>query len=346
MDRARLVSTARQMIAEGRGILAADESTPTAGKRLAAVGLESTEETRRRYRQLLFTADGLEQGLAGIILFDETFRQQADDGRPFPELIAGRGILPGIKVDRGLATMPFSPDEKITQGLDGLAERLADYAAGGARFSKWRAVFADEPGLPSEACVIGNSDALARFAAFSQAAGLVPIVETEVLYKGDHSLADCADASERVLAELFHYLRIHGVLLEGLVLKANMVLAGKNHPQQADAEQVADITLRTLERTVPAAIPGIAFLSGGQTPEQAVRHLDAINRRGPAPWQLSFSFARALQEPCLAQWAQDQDHATQAQRQLRHRLACTLAARAGRYQVSMEEDDTLLVGAS
>jgi fructose-bisphosphate aldolase class I len=329
--------TARALVAPGKGVLAADESTPTMAKRLAAVGLESTEPRRRTYRELLFTADRLGEHIGGVILFDETVRQCAADGTPFPELLERRGIVPGIKVDRGTRALAGFPGEVATQGLDGLRERLEEYAALGLRFAKWRAVIRLGDGLPSHACVEANAHELARYAALSQEVGLTPIVEPEVLMDGRHDLATCAHATERVLREVYAQLSRQRVVLEASLLKPNMVLPGADSAAPVSDEEIASATLAVLRRAVPAAVPGILFLSGGQSDEQATARLDAINRLGPQPWDLSFSFGRALQAPVLKAWAGEDANRATAQAALIKRAALNGAARSGRYTARLEE---------
>ena len=336
MNTSAMEATAIELVAPGKGILAADESAPTIEKRFQSVGVASTEETRRAYREVLFTTPGLGAFISGVILFDETIRQRTADGKPLVEVLAGQGIIPGIKVDKGLKALAGFPGEKITEGLDGLRERLADYAKGGARFAKWRAVFTIGAQVPTRTGVEANIHALARFAALSQEAGLVPIVEPEVLMDGDHPLARHYEITEIALRALFHELFAHRVHLEALLLKVNMVLAGTTCPQTAAVAEVAEATWRCIQHTVPAAVPGIVFLSGGQSDVRATEHLDALNRLGPAPWQLSFSFGRALQAPALKRWAGVAGNAVVAQQALLHRARCNSAARFGRYGPGME----------
>ncbi|MGH8160603.1 MAG: class I fructose-bisphosphate aldolase [Gammaproteobacteria bacterium] len=338
MNRDELMATAACMVASGKGILAADESAPTIAKRLAAVGVESTEATRQAYRELLFTAPDIENYISGVILFDETIRQRSGAGEPFPKLLDSRGILPGIKVDKGARDLAGHAGEKVTEGLDGLRERFAGYRELGARFSKWRAVIAidGEAGLPSAACITANAHALARYAALAQEAGIVPIVEPEVLIGGAHTQAECESATGRTLAAVFVALDNQGVLLEGMVLKPSMVIAGKQCSRQSPVAEVAEATLRTLKRHVPAAVGGIAFLSGGQTPEQATAHLDAMNRAGPLPWPLTFSYARALQNPVLDIWQGEAGKATAAAAAFAERARLNHLARLGEYEPAME----------
>ncbi len=337
MGRTELESIARALVAPGRGILAADESPPTIARRFAALGIENTEASRRQYRQMLFTAPGIGAFISGVILFDETIRQRSDDGTPFPEVLARSGVLPGIKVDRGTRPLAGAPGEVVTEGLDGLRERLAEYKGLGARFAKWRAVLTIGPGLPSAAGLEANAHALARYAALSQEADLVPIVEPEVLMDGDHTIERCFEVTEATLHAVFVALRHQGVVPEAMLLKPNMVLSGKECPRQAGVEEVADATLRCLRRAVPAAVPGIVFLSGGQSDELATAHLNAMNAREPAPpWALSFSYARALQSAPMRAWKGDPARVTAGQQAFLHRARCNAAARAGRYSAELE----------
>jgi len=333
-----LEATARALVPPGKGLLAADESHSTIGGRFAAIGVTNTEENRRRYRQLLFTTPGLGEFISGVILFDETIRQHADDGMPFVEVVARRGIIPGIKVDTGAKPLAGSPGERVTEGLDGLRERLAEYARLGARFAKWRAVIAiDGARLPTRLAIAANAHGLGRYAALCQEAGLVPIVEPDVLTDGDHSIERCAEAAEATLHAVFDALYEHRVRVEGLLLKPSMVLPGAACPHQAGVQAVAEATVRCLRRTVPAAVPGIVFLSGGQRDDLATAHLDAMNRLpGSHPWELSFSYARALQAPVLAVWRGDPARTAEAQRVLYHRARCNGAARRGQYTPELE----------
>jgi fructose-bisphosphate aldolase class I len=330
-----LRETAAALVAPGKGILAADESEGTIAKRLAAVGVESTEDNRRAYRELLFTTPGIEQRLSGVILFDETIRQSASDGTPFPELLASKGIVPGIKVDRGAKPLALSEGETVTEGLDGLRARLEEYVALGARFAKWRAVYSIGDGRPSEYAVWVNAHALARYAALCQEAGLVPIVEPEVLMDGTHSLAEAYRATSRAQHALFTELRDQRAELEGLLLKPNMVLAGYS-AEPAPVEEVAAETLRCLRHHVPAAVPGVVFLSGGQPELAATEHLDAMNRLGPQPWQLSFSYARALQNVAMELWRGDPANVEAAQQAFLHRAEMNGLAREGQYSPELE----------
>ncbi|WP_019626122.1 class I fructose-bisphosphate aldolase [Thioalkalivibrio sp. ALJT] len=301
----QLAETAEAMVAPGKGIIAIDESTGTIARRLAAVGVENSEENRRTYRELLLTTPGLNEYISGAILYDETIRQSTRAGRPFVDVMREAGILPGIKVDTGAKDLAGFPGEKVTEGLDGLRERLAAYAGMGARFAKWRAVITIGETMPTDTCIEANAHALARYAALCQEQGIVPMVEPEVLMDGDHDIETCYGVTEVTLRAVFKALYEHHVLLEGAILKASMVLPGKDCPEQVDVEDVAHATLRCLESAVPAILPGIVFLSGGQSDADATRHLDAINRIGGAPWPLSFSYGRGMQQAALQLWGQD-----------------------------------------
>ena len=331
-----LEQTARALVAEGKGILAADESSGTIKKRFDSIDVESTEENRRAYRDLLFTTEGAEEFISGVILYDETIRQQSSDGTPFPELLATRGIIPGIKVDKGAKDLANAPGEKITEGLDGLRERLDEYVQLGAKFTKWRAVITIGKGIPSEYCLWTNAHALARYAALSQEAGLVPIVEPEVLMDGDHTIATSFDVTSRTLHAVFTELRDQRVHFEQMLLKPNMVLSGYEASDQADHDEVAEQTLKCFYRHVPAAVPGIVFLSGGQTDEDATANLNAMNARGPHPWELSFSYGRALQAPALKAWVGDAANVADAQKAFYRRAKFNSAARYGQYAPEME----------
>jgi fructose-bisphosphate aldolase class I len=334
-----LAATARALVAPGKGILAADESSGTIKKRFASIEVESTEEHRRAYRELLFTTEGAAAFISGVILYDETLRQRAADGTPLPEVLTGQGIIPGIKVDTGTTALAGFEGEKITEGLDGLDGRLADYRRLGARFTKWRAVIAIGDGLPTAGCIRANAEALARFAACSQAAGLVPIVEPEVLMDGDHPIERCEVATRDTLAVTFAALRRMRVRLDGMLLKPNMVLSGGDCPTQAGVTRVAEATLACLRDHVPASVPGIVFLSGGQSDTAATAHLDAMNRLGGAPWQLSFSYGRALQAPALKAWKGEAANGPAAQQAFLHRARLNGAARSGSYTEAMETAD-------
>ncbi|HWF34696.1 MAG TPA: class I fructose-bisphosphate aldolase [Solirubrobacteraceae bacterium] len=346
-DIAALEETAREMVAPGKGILAADESKPTMSKRLEQVGVEPTEESRRQWRELLFTAEGIEDQISGVILFDETMRQTTEDGTPFPQYLLQRGILPGIKVDTGAKPLAGSPKEKITEGLDGLRERLAEYREMGARFCKWRAVITIGDGIPTDYCVNTNAHALARYAALCQEAGLVPIVEPECLMDGDHTIERSFEVTTRTLHQVFHELWLQRVAYEGMVLKPNMVMSGYDAPVQAGPQEVADWTLRALKETVPPAVPGIAFLSGGQSDQLASAHLNLMNRAGDLPWQLTYSYGRALLGLSLETWRGEEANVPAAQAALQHRARLSAAARRGEYSESMEQErETVTAGAS
>jgi fructose-bisphosphate aldolase class I len=336
MDKEQLARTATELVAEGKGILAADESDSTIKKRFDSIGLESTEPNRQAYRDLLFTADGIEETISGVILFDETIRQSALDGTPFPELLAKRGIIPGIKVDLGAKPLANASGETVTEGLDGLRERVAEYRGLGARFAKWRAVISIGKDIPSEYCVWTNAHALARYAALCQEGGLVPIVEPEVLMDGDHTIDTAYRVTSRVLGAVFTELLDQRVELEGILLKPNMVLSGYDCPEQASDDDVAEQTLRCFRHHVPAAVPGIVFLSGGQSDEQATSRLNAMNARGPHPWELSFSYGRALQAPALKAWGGDPANAGAGSRAFARRAKLNSAARSGLYAPEME----------
>ena len=339
MNLQELEKTARQLVAPGKGILAADESFGTIGKRFEAVGIETSEESRRAYREMLFTTPEIGEYLSGVILFDETLRQEASDGRRLSQVLEDQGIIPGVKVDKSTVNMPLSPNEKFTQGLDGLHDRLAEYRELGARFTKWRAVITIGDGIPTRSCVEANAEALAMYAAFAQDHDLVPIIEPEVLIDGDHSIDRCYEVSEWTLHETFDEVRDHGVELSGLLLKPNMVISGKNASEQAGVEQVARNTVECLLRTVPPAVPGVVFLSGGQTDLQATQHLNAMNRLYEGlPWELSFSYARALQGQPMEIWGGSTDKVEAAQRAFRHRAKMNSAARDGRYSDEMEQE--------
>lgn len=323
----QMQTTARALVAHGKGILAADESTGTIEKRFKSVNAACTDENRRAYRELLFSTAGLGEFISGVILFDETIRQKAADGTPLVELLHRQGIIPGIKVDKGAKALAGFSGEKITEGLDGLRERLAEYRGLGARFTKWRAVIAIGSNMPTDACLRANAHALARFAALSQEAGLVPIVEPEVLMDGDHTIERHAEATRRALLLVFDALAEHRIRLEAMLLKPNMVVSGQDCPQQAGVADAAEATLRCMKRTVPAAVPGLVFLSGGQSDVRATEHLSAMNQHGIAPWELSFSFGRALQAPALQAWAGNTANTAAAQAALLHRARCNSAAR-------------------
>lgn len=333
-----LTATARAMLSDGKGLLAMDESTPTCDKRFEALGIPQTEERRRAYRELLVTAPGLGDSISAAILYDETLRQKLSTGESFVDALHRAGIIPGIKVDTGAHPLAGFPGEEVTEGLDGLAARIHEYAGMGARFAKWRAVIAIGAGIPTLACIDANAHALARYAAICQAAGLVPIVEPEVLMDGTHDLHACAEVTERVLVHVFAQLRAQRVLLEGMILKPNMVLPGTDCPRQDSVDEVADATVACLLRAVPAAVPGIAFLSGGQSAQLASARLNAMNSRhvSKLPWALTFSFARAIQQPALELWAGRDANVKAAQAALIHRASCNGASRRGRYDANSD----------
>jgi fructose-bisphosphate aldolase, class I len=328
--------TARELVAPGKGILAADESTGTIKKRFDQIGVGSTEETRRAYRQMLFTTPGIGDHISGTILYDETIRQSTDDGTPFPEVLEKAGVIPGIKVDTGAKPLASFEGETVTEGLDGLRERLAEYRELGARFAKWRATYFIDEDRPTEFAVLANGHAMARYAALCQEAGLVPIVEPEVLMDGDHDIDACETATGRALEVLFTQLLAHRLDLAGTLLKVNMVLPGKGSPNQVDDAAIADATLRTLQAHVPADVPGIVFLSGGMSDEQATSRLNEMNRRGDAPWQLSFSYGRALQQPSLKAWGGRAEQVEAAQAALAHRARMNGLARDGAWSPDLE----------
>jgi fructose-bisphosphate aldolase class I len=336
MKSENLESTTRKLVAPGKGILAADESSGTIEKRLKSIGVASTEENRRAYRDVLFTTAGVGEFISGVILFDETIRQKTRDGRTFVKALEEQGIIPGIKVDKGAKPLANFPAEKITGGLDGLRERLAEYRQLGARFAKWRAVIAIGDNIPTRTCIDANAEALARYAALCQEGDLVPIVEPEVLMDGTHTIDRYFEVTQQTLESVFHALYEHRVSLEGMLLKPNMVLSGKECPQQASVQEVAEATVRCMKRVVPAAVPGLVFLSGGQSDVQATEHLNAMNRLDQVPWQLSFSYGRALQAPVLKAWKGDQANVAKAQQAFHHRAWCNSKARFGKYTEDME----------
>ena len=336
MDLAELNKVANAMVAPGRGVLAADESAGTCKKRFAAIGVESTEENRRDYRELLFRSKGM-ANISGVILFDETIRQRAKDDTPLAKIIEQAGSLPGIKVDKGTKPIPFYPEEVITEGLDGLRERLVEYRGLGAKFCKWRAVIDIGPGIPSYYCVKANADALARYAALCQDENLVPIVEPEVLMDGDHDIDRCYQVSELALKALFHELYLARVKLEGMVLKPNMVVPGKKSAKQASVDEVAEKTLRVLKECVPAAVPGIAFLSGGQSDLDATARLNAMNRMGGGPWKITFSYSRALQAAPQKAWSGKVENVPAAQAAFTHRAAMNGLASMGKWSPELEK---------
>jgi fructose-bisphosphate aldolase class I len=333
-----LKSVANAIVAKQKGVLAADESSPTIKKRFDSIKVESTEENRRRYREILFTTEGIERYIGGVILFDETLRQGTRDGTPFAKLLSGRGIVPGIKVDKGAKALALCPGDKVAEGLDGLRERLAEYKQLGAKFAKWRAVIEiNERDIPSAFGIRANAHALARYAALCQEIGLVPIVEPEVLMDGAHDIDRCEVVTSQVLEAVFAELDAHRVVYDGMLLKPNMVIPGMKCPKQAGVQQVAEATLRCLRRYVPAAVPGIVFLSGGQSAEDATDHLNAMNASGPQPWQVSFSYGRALQAPVLATWKGQESNVAAAQQALLKRSQLNGLARDGKYSRSMEQ---------
>jgi fructose-bisphosphate aldolase, class I len=333
-----LVSTARALVAGDKGLLAMDESNPTCNKRFAKLGIPQAEEARRAYRELIVTTPGLGEFISGAILYDETIRQQKKDGTPFARAITDAGIIPGIKVDTGAKDMAGHPGERITEGLGGLRDRLAEYSQMGARFAKWRAVITIGDGIPSRGCIEANAQALARYAALCQEAGLVPVVEPEVLMDGEHTMERCSDVTGEVLRTVFDQIYTQRVSLEGMILKPNMVLPGLTCPKQESVDEVADATVRCLLRAVPAAVAGIAFLSGGQPSELASARLNAMNVRfrSRLPWALAFSFARAIQQPAMEIWKGDEANVSAAQQALYHRAKCNSAARRGEYTGQME----------
>jgi fructose-bisphosphate aldolase class I len=336
-----LAEVARALVAPGKGILAADESTSTIKRRFDAIGVENTEDNRRAYREMLFRTPGIAQYISGVILYDETIRQKASDGTPLVKLLKDQGIHPGIKVDLGAKPLAFAPGEVVTEGLDGLRERLAEYRGLGAVFSKWRAVITIGDDIPSDNCIRVNAHALARYAALSQEAGIVPIVEPEVLMDGAHSIDRCNEVAIKTLRTVFIQLAAQRVRLEGMLLKPNMVLSGKDAPDRASAEEVARYTVECFRQTVPAAVPGIAFLSGGQSDDEATVNLDAINRYAAkvrAPWTLSFSYGRGLQAAPQKVWSGKRENVAAGQRAFLHRAKLTAAAALGQYSPAMEKE--------
>ena len=335
----QLNKIARDLVAPEKGILAADESTSTIKRRLDAISVENTEENRRDYRELLFRTEESEKYISGVILYDETIRQNAADGTPLVKLLTDRGIMPGIKVDKSAHPLPGSPQEKMTDGLDGLRDRLNEYVKLGAKFTKWRAVITIGDDIPSDACINVNAHALARYAALSQEAGLVPIVEPEVLMDGDHSIDRCFEVTEKTLRETFYQLSQQGVSLEGMLLKPNMVISGKDGSNRAAPEEVAEKTIQCFLRTVPAAVPGIVFLSGGQSDEEATVNLNAINvlaQKLNAPWELSYSYGRGLQAAPQKAWGGKKENVVAGQQAYLHRAKVTSAARQGKYSPAMD----------
>ncbi len=336
-DHSELENTAQALVADGKGILAADESFGTIKKRFDALNIESTEEHRRAYRGMLFTTPGIEQFISGVIMYDETIRQATPDGKPFPQYLASRGIIPGIKVDKGAKNMANFPGEKITEGLDGLRDRLNEYYQMGARFAKWRAVIIIGEGTPTQTAIDSNAEVLARYAALCQETGLVPIVEPEVLMDGDHSIEDTEAVTIATLWSVFTAMQHHLVILDEMLLKPNMILPGEDSREQAGVDEVARATLRALSKTVPPIVPGIVFLSGGQSPELATEHLNAMNQMGPHPWKLSFSFGRALQEPSMQAWGGNPANEKKGQELFYQRAKLNSLADKGEYKPEMEK---------
>lgn len=339
MNAEEMTKTAHAMLGGDKGLLAMDESNPTCNKRFAALGIPQTEEARRSYREMIITTPGLSESISGVILYDETIHQKLTDGTPFIQAAAGAGMIPGIKVDAGAKDLAGHPGEKVTEGLDGLRGRLDEYANMGLRFAKWRAVITIGEGIPTEGCIVANAHALARYAALCQEAGMVPMVEPEVLMNGSHTLDDCFEVTESVLRSVFRQLYLQEVMPEGMILKPNMVVPGLSCTTQESVEAVADATVKCLLRAVPAAVPGIAFLSGGQPPELASARLNSMNVRfkDQMPWSLTFSFSRAIQQPAMDIWLGKKENIPEAQQVLYHRANCNRAARNGQYSASMEK---------
>lgn len=339
MNTQELKDTSKAMVADNKGLLAMDESNPTCNKRFAALGIPQTEEMRRAYREMIVTTPLLSESISGAILYDETIHQKLTNGTPFIKAVINAGMIPGIKVDAGAKDLAGHPGEKVTEGLDGLRDRLEEYAKLDLRFAKWRAVFTIGNNIPSVACIEANAHALARYAALCQEAGLVPIVEPEVLMDGAHTIEQCFIATEKVLFAVFQQLYIQGVMLEGLILKPNMVVPGLKSPLKVSVEEVADATVSCFRRVVPAAVPGITFLSGGQSAQLASARLNAMNVRfnGQLPWALSFSFSRAIQQPALEIWQGNEHNVVEAQQMLHHRANCNREARKGQYSVAVEK---------
>jgi len=336
MSKEALESVAQALVAKGKGILAADESMGTIKRRFDSIKIESNDNNRRAYREMLFATKGIEEAISGVILFDETIRTAASDGTPFPKLLAKKGIIPGIKVDKGPVDIPGFPGEVVTEGLDGLRGRLKEYKELGAKFAKWRAVITIGDGIPTYTCLQANAHALARYAALCQEAEIVPIVEPEVLLDGNHTIEKSQEVTEQTLKITFTELFLQRIHLEGMILKPSMVVSGKDNARQAGVDEVAERTIQCLKRTVPAAVPGIAFLSGGQSAVSATEHLNAMNKLGPLPWQVSFSYARALQDPALKAWKGEPGNVPAAQRIFYHRAKMNSAARTGTYTAQME----------
>jgi fructose-bisphosphate aldolase, class I len=338
MDGSTLNAVARALVAPGKGILAADESSSTIERRFKSIGVESTEDRRRAYREMLFTTRGAAEFVSGVILYDETIRQSGSDGRKLVEVLAGEGVIPGIKVDKGTKPLAKAPGELVTEGLDGLRERLVEYRTLGAKFAKWRAVITIGDGIPSQYCLDVNAQALARYAALCQEEGIVPIVEPEVLMDGPHSVGRCYEVTRDTLHTVFDELYRQRVSFTDMLLKPNMVLSGTENATQASVEEVAEATIACFRDVVPAAVPGVVFLSGGQSDEVATAHLDAMNRRGPHPWELSFSYGRALQAPSLKAWGGSDANAAAGQAAYLHRARMNGLARVGRYDPAMEKE--------
>jgi fructose-bisphosphate aldolase, class I len=338
MKTKELISTAKAMVANHKGILAMDESNPTCNKRFAKLGIPQTPEVRREYREMIVSTVGLNESISGAILFDETVHQQLKDESSFVDVLSNNGIIPGIKVDGGTVALAGHPGEKITEGLDNLRNRLTEYAKMGLRFAKWRAVITIGKDIPTQTCIEANAHLLARYAALCQEAGIVPIVEPEVLMDGDHTMERCFEVTEQVLHTVFNQLYKQGVVLEGMILKPNMIVPGLACKKQNPIDEIADATVKCLLRAVPAAVPGIAFLSGGQSPELASARLNAMNVRfkNNLPWELSFSFGRAIQQPALDIWHGKEKNVPEAQKALYHRAVCNRAARLGEYNIEME----------
>jgi len=338
MKTKELISTAKAMVANNKGILAMDESNPTCNKRFAKLGIPQTPELRRDYREMIVSTPGLNESISGAILFDETVHQQLKDGSSFVNVLTKSGIIPGIKVDGGTVPLAGHPEERITEGLDNLRNRLTEYATMGLRFAKWRAVITIGKGIPTQTCIEANAHTLARYAALCQEAGIVPIVEPEVLMDGDHTMERCFEVTEQVLHTVFNQLYKQGIVLEVMILKPNMIVPGLACKKQNPIDEIADATVKCLIRAVPAAVPGIAFLSGGQSPELASARLNAMNVRfkNKLPWELSFSFGRAIQQPALDIWHGNEKNVTEAKKALYHRAVCNRAARQGKYNIEME----------
>ena len=338
MKTKELISTAKAMVANHKGILAMDESNPTCNKRFAKLGIPQTPELRRDYREMIVSTPGLNESISGAILFDETVHQQLKDGSSFVNVLTKSGIIPGIKVDGGTVPLAGHPEERITEGLDNLRNRLTEYATMGLRFAKWRAVITIGKGIPTQTCIEANAHTLARYAALCQEAGIVPIVEPEVLMDGDHTMERCFEVTEQVLHTVFNQLYKQGIVLEVMILKPNMIVPGLACKKQNPIDEIADATVKCLIRAVPAAVPGIAFLSGGQSPELASARLNAMNVRfkNKLPWELSFSFGRAIQQPALDIWHGNEKNVTEAKKALYHRAVCNRAARQGKYNIEME----------